>query len=167
MIKVLLLWHQNVSMKIMYIKKIDLDLESTFELHLYWTKFSKHMNTCIAMIHMALACMKHVILTTVWFSLSDNFSLFSLICLFRDIDIWPSDCSAVLLNCVGLFLMVTTACLVGITVFAFYAMKGCDPYTSKEIQNTNQVGAIPEIIYRIGTDQCVNRIAELKLTMSL
>ncbi|XP_022311982.2 sodium-coupled monocarboxylate transporter 1-like [Crassostrea virginica] len=46
---------------------------------------------------------------------------------------------AVLLNCVGLFLMVTTACLVGITVFAFYAMKGCDPYTSKEIQNTNQI----------------------------
>ena len=127
-------------MKIMYIKKIDLDLESTFEM--YWTKFSKNINTCIAMIHMAhrLACMKHVILTTVWFSLSDNFSLFSLICLICDLDLWPSDCSAVLLNCVGLFLMVTTACLVGITVFAFYAMKGCDPYTSKEIQNTNQVG---------------------------
>lgn len=46
---------------------------------------------------------------------------------------------AVLLNCLGLFLMVTTACLAGVSVFAYYAAKGCDPYTSKEIKNTNQI----------------------------
>ncbi|XP_062566846.1 sodium-coupled monocarboxylate transporter 1-like [Saccostrea cucullata] len=46
---------------------------------------------------------------------------------------------AVLLNCLGLFLMVTTACLAGIAVFAFYAMKGCDPLTNKEINNSNQI----------------------------
>ncbi|XP_061170771.1 sodium-coupled monocarboxylate transporter 1-like isoform X2 [Saccostrea echinata] len=46
---------------------------------------------------------------------------------------------AVLLNCVGLFIMVTTACLAGISVFAFYAMKGCDPYTNKEIKSSNQI----------------------------
>lgn len=46
---------------------------------------------------------------------------------------------AVLLNCLGLFLMVTTACLAGVSVFAYYASKGCDPYTSKEIKNTNQI----------------------------
>ncbi|XP_061190249.1 sodium-coupled monocarboxylate transporter 1-like [Saccostrea echinata] len=46
---------------------------------------------------------------------------------------------AVLLNCFGLFLMVTTACLAGISVFAFYAIKGCDPYTDKEIKSSNQI----------------------------
>ncbi|XP_056002478.1 sodium-coupled monocarboxylate transporter 1-like [Ostrea edulis] len=46
---------------------------------------------------------------------------------------------AVLLNCVGLFLMVSTACLAGIAVFAFYAMKGCDPSSNGEIKNPNQI----------------------------
>lgn len=54
------------------------------------------------------------------------------------IDFFYND-RAVLLNCLGLFLMVTTACLAGVSVFAYYASKGCDPYTSKEIKNTNQV----------------------------
>ncbi|XP_056003296.1 sodium-coupled monocarboxylate transporter 1-like isoform X1 [Ostrea edulis] len=46
---------------------------------------------------------------------------------------------AVLLNCVGVCVMVTCACVAGISVFAYYVMKGCDPYTNKDIQNTNQV----------------------------
>ncbi|XP_056003297.1 sodium-coupled monocarboxylate transporter 2-like isoform X2 [Ostrea edulis] len=51
---------------------------------------------------------------------------------------------AVLLNCVGVCVMVTCACVAGISVFAYYVMKGCDPYTNKDIQNTNQI--IPNFV---------------------
>ncbi|XP_076114586.1 sodium-coupled monocarboxylate transporter 1-like [Mytilus galloprovincialis] len=46
---------------------------------------------------------------------------------------------AVLMNCVGVFLLLTLACLSGISVFAFYADKGCDPLSHGDIKNSNQI----------------------------
>ncbi|KAK3094940.1 hypothetical protein FSP39_008115 [Pinctada imbricata] len=46
---------------------------------------------------------------------------------------------AVLLNCIGLFVMSTSACLAGVSVFAYFAMIGCDPLASKKIKNVNQL----------------------------
>ncbi|XP_052084212.1 sodium-coupled monocarboxylate transporter 1-like [Mytilus californianus] len=46
---------------------------------------------------------------------------------------------AVMLNCVGVFIMITTSCVAGISVFAYYAEKGCDPLANKDIKNSNQI----------------------------
>lgn len=47
--------------------------------------------------------------------------------------------SAVLLNILGVFILVTITCLAGIVVFAYYAEKGCDPLTNGDVSNSNQV----------------------------
>ncbi|CAC5390249.1 SLC5A8_12 [Mytilus coruscus] len=46
---------------------------------------------------------------------------------------------AVMMNCVGVFFLLTLACLSGISVFAFYADKGCDPLSHGDIKNSNQI----------------------------
>ena len=46
---------------------------------------------------------------------------------------------AMMMNCLGVFLMLTAACVAGISVFAFYADRGCDPLANKDIKNPNQV----------------------------
>ena len=46
---------------------------------------------------------------------------------------------AVMMNCLGVFFMLTAACVAGISVFAFYADRGCDPLANKDIKNPNQV----------------------------
>lgn len=35
--------------------------------------------------------------------------------------------------------IVTSACMTGVAVFAYYAMKGCDPLTNGDIMSSNQV----------------------------
>ncbi|CAC5426793.1 SLC5A6 [Mytilus coruscus] len=35
--------------------------------------------------------------------------------------------------------MITTSCVAGISVFAYYADKGCDPLANKDIKNSNQI----------------------------
>lgn len=44
-----------------------------------------------------------------------------------------------MLQSVGLIVIVTSACMTGVAVFAYYAMKGCDPLTNGDIQSSNQV----------------------------
>ncbi len=44
-----------------------------------------------------------------------------------------------LMNAVGVLLLLTVLCLAGITVFAYYAIRGCDPLSAKYIGNSNQV----------------------------
>lgn len=44
-----------------------------------------------------------------------------------------------MLQSVGLIVVVTTSCMAGVAVFAYYAMKGCDPLTNGDIQSSNQV----------------------------
>ena len=39
-------------------------------------------------------------------------------------------------------MIIFLTCLAGITVFAYYATKGCDPLTSKQIKNANQVNLL-------------------------
>ncbi|XP_048251305.1 sodium-coupled monocarboxylate transporter 1-like isoform X2 [Haliotis rufescens] len=46
---------------------------------------------------------------------------------------------AVLLNVIGILVLLTLVCLAGITVFAYYAKKGCDPLSAKSISNANQL----------------------------
>jgi len=46
---------------------------------------------------------------------------------------------AVLVNCVGIFVLITGSCLSGIAIFAYYAKMGCDPFTNGDIKNKNQV----------------------------
>lgn len=46
---------------------------------------------------------------------------------------------AVMMNCLGVFFMLTAACVAGISVFAFYADRGCDPLANKDIKNPNQI----------------------------
>jgi len=43
---------------------------------------------------------------------------------------------AVMMNCLGVFLMLTAACVAGISVFAFYADRGCDPLANKDIKKS-------------------------------
>lgn len=44
-----------------------------------------------------------------------------------------------MLQSVGLIVIVTSACMTGVAVFAYYAMKGCDPLTNGDIMSSNQV----------------------------
>lgn len=44
-----------------------------------------------------------------------------------------------MLQSVGLIVIVMSACMTGVAVFAYYAMKGCDPLTNGDIQSSNQV----------------------------
>lgn len=44
-----------------------------------------------------------------------------------------------MLQSVGLIVIVTSACMTGVAVFAYYAMKGCDPLTNGDIISSNQV----------------------------
>ncbi|XP_076089792.1 sodium-coupled monocarboxylate transporter 1-like [Mytilus galloprovincialis] len=46
---------------------------------------------------------------------------------------------AVMMNCVGVFIMITMSCVAGISVFAYYADKGCDPLANTDIKNSNQI----------------------------
>lgn len=46
---------------------------------------------------------------------------------------------ALMLQSVGLIVIVTSACMTGVAVFAYYAMKGCDPLTNGDIMSSNQV----------------------------
>lgn len=46
---------------------------------------------------------------------------------------------AVMMNCLGVFILLTSACVAGISVFAYYADKGCDPLANKDIRNPNQI----------------------------
>ncbi|KAL5020353.1 hypothetical protein ScPMuIL_003245 [Solemya velum] len=47
--------------------------------------------------------------------------------------------TAVLLNILGVIILLTVTCLAGIVIFAYYAQKGCDPISSGEINNPNQL----------------------------
>ena len=80
--------------------------------------------------------------------LNENSNGQSVLQIFR-IDTSCFDFRAVLLNCLGLFIMVTSACLAGVSVFAYYAMTGCDPISSKKIRNANQVcsSALLDLLY--------------------
>ena len=44
-----------------------------------------------------------------------------------------------MLQSVGLIIVLTSACMTGVAVFAYYVMKGCDPLTNGDIQSSNQV----------------------------
>ncbi|XP_046557622.1 sodium-coupled monocarboxylate transporter 1-like [Haliotis rubra] len=46
---------------------------------------------------------------------------------------------SLLMNAVGVLLMLTILCLAGITIFAYYAIRGCDPLSAKYIGNSNQL----------------------------
>lgn len=46
---------------------------------------------------------------------------------------------AILLNIVIVSMIMFLTCLAGITVFAYYATKGCDPLSSHQIKNANQI----------------------------
>ncbi|XP_067654098.1 sodium-coupled monocarboxylate transporter 1-like [Haliotis asinina] len=46
---------------------------------------------------------------------------------------------SVILNIVGVFVLMTSVCLAGIIMFAYYAQKGCDPLSDKKISNPNQL----------------------------
>ncbi|XP_060076697.1 sodium-coupled monocarboxylate transporter 1-like [Ylistrum balloti] len=54
---------------------------------------------------------------------------------------------AIFVNCLGVFLLLTGACLMGISAFAYYAQFGCDPLTSGQIKNKNQL--IPHFVMEI------------------
>ena len=44
-----------------------------------------------------------------------------------------------MLNIAGVIILLTVTCLCGIVMFAFYALKGCDPLTNDDVANPNQV----------------------------
>ncbi|XP_046548473.1 sodium-coupled monocarboxylate transporter 1-like [Haliotis rubra] len=46
---------------------------------------------------------------------------------------------SVILNIVGVILLMTSVCLAGIIMFAYYAQKGCDPLSDTKISNPNQL----------------------------
>ncbi|XP_048251446.1 sodium-coupled monocarboxylate transporter 1-like [Haliotis rufescens] len=48
---------------------------------------------------------------------------------------------SVILNIVGVILLMTSVCLAGIIMFAYYAKKGCDPLFAKKVSNANQLMA--------------------------
>lgn len=54
---------------------------------------------------------------------------------------------AILANCLGVFLLLTGACLMGVSAFAYYTQLGCDPLTSGQIKNKNQL--IPHFVMDI------------------
>ncbi|KAH3802762.1 hypothetical protein DPMN_156444 [Dreissena polymorpha] len=54
---------------------------------------------------------------------------------------------AVLLNIGGVFLLILCTCLAGIVMFAYYAQQGCDPLTSKQVANANQL--IPYFVMEV------------------
>ncbi|OWF47261.1 sodium-coupled monocarboxylate transporter 1-like isoform X2 [Mizuhopecten yessoensis] len=54
---------------------------------------------------------------------------------------------AILVNCLGVFILLTGACLMGVSAFAYYAQLGCDPLTSGMIKNKNQL--IPHFVLDI------------------
>ncbi|XP_062612874.1 sodium-coupled monocarboxylate transporter 1-like [Saccostrea cucullata] len=47
--------------------------------------------------------------------------------------------TAVLLNILGVTLLLCVTCVAGIVVFAYYVEQGCDPYTNKDVSNSNQI----------------------------
>ena len=47
-----------------------------------------------------------------------------------------------LLNCPAIVLIYTLTCLAGLTVFAYYSEKGCDPLANGDIESSNQVNRI-------------------------
>ncbi|XP_046563516.1 sodium-coupled monocarboxylate transporter 1-like, partial [Haliotis rubra] len=46
---------------------------------------------------------------------------------------------SVILNIVGVILLMTSVCLSGIIMFAYYAQKGCDPLSDSKVSNPNQL----------------------------
>ncbi|KAJ8311684.1 hypothetical protein KUTeg_011039 [Tegillarca granosa] len=54
---------------------------------------------------------------------------------------------AVLLNSVGVFLLITCACICGIVIFAYYANAGVDPLSNGAIRNSNQI--IPYFVMEV------------------
>ncbi|XP_048748670.2 sodium-coupled monocarboxylate transporter 1-like [Ostrea edulis] len=54
---------------------------------------------------------------------------------------------ALMLQSVGLIVIVTTSCMAGVAVFAYYVMKGCDPLTNGDIQSSNQI--IPTFVMEV------------------
>lgn len=44
-----------------------------------------------------------------------------------------------MLNILGVALLMCVTCVAGIVVFAYYVEQGCDPYTNKDVSNSNQV----------------------------
>lgn len=54
---------------------------------------------------------------------------------------------ALMLQSVGLIVIVTSACMTGVAVFAYYAMKGCDPLTNGDIMSSNQI--IPTFVMEV------------------
>nr|XP_011419880.2 sodium-coupled monocarboxylate transporter 1 [Crassostrea gigas]XP_011419881.2 sodium-coupled monocarboxylate transporter 1 [Crassostrea gigas] len=47
--------------------------------------------------------------------------------------------TAVMLNILGVALLMCVTCVAGIVVFAYYVEQGCDPYTNKDVSNSNQI----------------------------
>ncbi|XP_014778892.1 sodium-coupled monocarboxylate transporter 2 isoform X1 [Octopus bimaculoides] len=54
---------------------------------------------------------------------------------------------SILINIGAVSFFIFLACITGIVVFSFYATKGCDPLTSKQIENTNQI--IPYFVMEV------------------
>ncbi|XP_071093128.1 sodium-coupled monocarboxylate transporter 1-like isoform X1 [Haliotis cracherodii] len=46
---------------------------------------------------------------------------------------------SLMLNAAGVLILLTILCLAGITIFAYYAIRGCDPLSAKYIGNSNQL----------------------------
>lgn len=76
-------------------------------------------------------CVKHCVIINKYIYLKylHEFNLFNTFIIF----------SAILLNIVIVSMIMFLTCLAGITVFAYYATKGCDPLSSHQIKNANQV----------------------------
>uniref|UniRef100_A0A0B7BIN6 Sodium-coupled monocarboxylate transporter 1 n=1 Tax=Arion vulgaris TaxID=1028688 RepID=A0A0B7BIN6_9EUPU len=54
---------------------------------------------------------------------------------------------SILLNMIGLVILITSACLSGIVLFAYYADRDCDPLGSKLVKNSNQL--IPYFVMEV------------------
>ena len=44
-----------------------------------------------------------------------------------------------MMNVFSMFLLVCLTALSGVVMFAYYATEGCDPFTSKQVANVNQL----------------------------
>ena len=55
------------------------------------------------------------------------------------VDLCPFILRAVLLNVFGVIILVIVTSLAGIVMFAYYAQIGCDPLTSGQVSNSNQL----------------------------
>ena len=58
------------------------------------------------------------------------------------VHVWLSLCSALTLVAPGILVLVSLACLSGVSVFAYYYKIGCDPIKAGIINDWNQVGFI-------------------------